>query len=306
MGERNEPPSHSVEPSGRRSRKAVRALPSSRFMPIQSQPTASGAGIPRSIRGPARPCPATSKRWPRSVIAPAHRELRLAVVVAGLLGLRALARQALRALQQQRLRRRERRSSAKSAAVTRRAVRRRRCARSDQSRSRTRVSPSRRDRDLEAFARDALVVPELAALHVGHAPRARTPAAWPRSARSCPASPSTRLRKNVTWKPNSRSPARACPVMYHHSVRKRRMRAVVARKLQLRRRQRPGRAAQRQAGRRQHQRAPPHHQSSFTASTASRPAAARPASQAVTVPAATTAAHSASSRTQGSSRSMVQ
>ena len=35
-----------------------------------------------------------------------------------------------------------------------------------------------------------------------------------------PCAASTRERKNVTWKPNSRSPERAWPVMYHHSVRK--------------------------------------------------------------------------------------
>jgi hypothetical protein len=57
---------------------------------------------------------------------------------------------------------------------------------------------------------------------------------------------------------------------------------------------------------RKQQVAPAHHQSSFTASTASRPAAARPDSQAVTVPAATTAAHRASRRAQGAARSMVQ
>ena len=49
-----------------------------------------------------------------------------------------------------------------------------------------------------------------------------------------------------------------------------------------------------------------HHQSSFTACTASRLAAARPASQAVSVPAATTAAHRVSSRPQGRASSMVQ
>ena len=48
------------------------------------------------------------------------------------------------------------------------------------------------------------------------------------------------------------------------------------------------------------------YQSSFTASASSRPIAARAASQAVTVPAAITAAQSAASRSQGSSRSMVQ
>ena len=48
------------------------------------------------------------------------------------------------------------------------------------------------------------------------------------------------------------------------------------------------------------------YQSSFTASTASRPAAARPATQAVTVPASTTAAHSASRRSTGTRKSMVQ
>lgn len=48
------------------------------------------------------------------------------------------------------------------------------------------------------------------------------------------------------------------------------------------------------------------YQSSFTANTASLPAAARAASQAVTVPATTTARHSASSLSQGSIKSMVQ
>jgi hypothetical protein len=36
------PPAHNAVPSRRRIRKAINALPSSRFMPIQSQPTASG------------------------------------------------------------------------------------------------------------------------------------------------------------------------------------------------------------------------------------------------------------------------
>ncbi len=48
------------------------------------------------------------------------------------------------------------------------------------------------------------------------------------------------------------------------------------------------------------------YQSCFTACTASRLAAARPASQAVSVPASTTATHSASRRSQGRARSMVQ
>ena len=48
------------------------------------------------------------------------------------------------------------------------------------------------------------------------------------------------------------------------------------------------------------------YQSYLTANTASRPAAARPASQAVAVPASTTAPHSAASRAQGTCRSMVQ
>ena len=49
------PPAHSALPSARRRRNAVSALPSSRFMPIQSQPTAWRVqAARRSIRGRAR------------------------------------------------------------------------------------------------------------------------------------------------------------------------------------------------------------------------------------------------------------
>ena len=48
------------------------------------------------------------------------------------------------------------------------------------------------------------------------------------------------------------------------------------------------------------------YQSSFTASASSRPAALRPAAQAVTTPAAITAAKSAASLPHGTSRSIVQ
>ena len=97
------PPAHRLLPSARRRRKAVSAAPSSRFMPIQSQPTASGC-ISCSLHSwssQARPRTGTALAGaPQRAL---HRQLRLAQVVAGLGFVRPLAREAGIALQQQRL-----------------------------------------------------------------------------------------------------------------------------------------------------------------------------------------------------------
>ena len=70
LAARNEPPSHRAEPSARRNWNAVSALPSSRFMPIQSQPTASGASSASLHSWSSHALPRTSKRCPCKVMAP--------------------------------------------------------------------------------------------------------------------------------------------------------------------------------------------------------------------------------------------
>jgi hypothetical protein len=100
---RSRPPTAPIHRPG--AANTVSAAPSCRFMPIQSQPTASGCIRACSIRGPARRglaggnAPALAAQHQLAL----HGQLGLAVVVAGLHWLGALARQAFAALQQHRL-----------------------------------------------------------------------------------------------------------------------------------------------------------------------------------------------------------
>ena len=209
------PPAHRALPSRRRSRKAISAPPSSRFMPIQSQPTASGCSRPRSIRGRARRGRAPRCARPSRSQRAAAPQLRLAVVVAGLRGSRALARVAGVALQQQRLGgvEAQRRGRSRCAAARARRVAvapaRRRSRASRQSRSaHVGVARSHGLGDAEAGARDALVVAQRRC-----APRSVSAAcansSWRarEAARVAPARAPVRERKKVTWKPSRRGAA---------------------------------------------------------------------------------------------------
>jgi hypothetical protein len=162
----------------------------------------------------------------------------------------------------------------------------------------------RSQRHVEAFARDALVVPQFAPLHVGER-RVREDQLPGREARAhvlraVHAGAEERDLEAELALARNGAPGEVPP--FGAEIR---MRAMIARETQLGRRQRERRLRE-EGGGRQQQGPAAHHQSSFTASTASRPAAARPASHAVTVPAATTAAHSAINRSHGTSRSIVQ
>ena len=62
---RNEPPAQTLLPSFRRSWKAVTQWPSNRFMPIQSQPTASGCSRASLHSWSSQALPfVTAKVWP--------------------------------------------------------------------------------------------------------------------------------------------------------------------------------------------------------------------------------------------------
>ena len=88
-------------------------------MPIQSQPTADGSRTESLHSWSSQARPATAKLSSFDVQRAARGELRLAVVVAGLLGPWPLARHARVALQQHRLRRVEHEIDGEAAALAR-------------------------------------------------------------------------------------------------------------------------------------------------------------------------------------------
>ena len=245
----------------------------------------------------------------------AHRQLRVADVEAGLPGRWPFAREARVTLQQDGLARRERQCNAQFVTLHLRGVAALgRPAQEPVAQVDLQVLRAGPDaalglcRWIAVPAGDALVVPQLAGLHVGDGgmgkqqlPRGQPAGQGLRHVH--PAAEEGHLEAEgppgIVLGVAGQVPPFGARVV---------VAAVVARKDQWPRLHRehrgegPGQRRQQQGTSRQQR----HHQSSFTACTASRLAAARPDSQAVRVPASTTATHNASRRPEGRVMSMVQ